>query len=72
MVTRDERPDIRPTGGIVFLVIATLVGLVCPLAFGVTGLDWTFSKPTSVLDDSPRWDAERLWHVQAGLTSLVM
>jgi hypothetical protein len=62
----------RIVGGVVLLIVATAVGLFGPFAFLVTGLDWTFSKPDSVLEDSPQWDAERLWHVQFGVAALVV
>lgn len=62
----------RIFGGVVLLIVATAVGLLGPFAFLVTGLDWTFSKPATVLEDSPHWDAERLWHVQLGVAALVI
>ena len=62
----------RIVGGVVLLIVATAVGLFGPFAFLVTGLDWTFSKPDTVLEDSPQWDAERLWHVQFGVAALVV
>lgn len=57
--------------GIVLLLVATIIGLACPFAFASTGLDWSFSKPATVLEDSYQWDAERQTDVQFGVAALV-
>ncbi len=56
----------RLISGIVLLIVATALGLFCPFAFAETGLDWTFSKPATVLKDSSQWDAERSFSVPLG------
>lgn len=62
----------RVISGIVLLIVATAVGLFCPFAFAETGLDWTFSKPATVLEDSYQWDAERSFSVQFGVSALIV
>ncbi len=62
----------RVISGIVLLIVATAVGLFGPFAFAETGLDWTFSKPATVLEDSYQWDAERSFSVQFGVTALIL
>ncbi len=62
----------RIAGGIVLLIVATAIGLMGSFAFLVTGLDWTFSKPAAIPEDSPQWDAERLIQVQLGTSALVV
>jgi len=63
---------VRVISGIVLLIVATAVGLFCPFAFAETGLDWTFSKPATVLEDSFQWDSERSFSVQFGVTALIV
>lgn len=62
----------RTVTGTVLLIVATLIGLVGAFAFLETGLDWSFSKPSSVLEDSPQWDAEREFSVGFGVSALVV
>lgn len=59
----------RIVGGILLLLAATAIGLLCPLLFGMTGVDWAGPKP-SILVHLSEWAAERDLFAGVGFAAL--
>jgi hypothetical protein len=59
----------RIVGGVLLLLVATAIGLLCPLLFGMTGLDWAGPKP-SILEHLSQWAAERDLFAGVGFAAL--